>query len=268
MVRTRNRTWEEKPMQFEETADVYSKYCSDYPQALIDTLIAQTGVKPGDQILEVGAGSGKATGMFADRGFSLTCVEPGQQLVTIARETLQDKTGIEFIVSSFEDWPLQEACFDLAFSAQAFHWVKKTVKYEKCARALKKNRYLALFWNIYVNDETAPISELSAVCKAYGVLNFLTAPEMEQEIQYNVSEMEDSKLFHSPVVYTFSRVVRSTAADLINFLSTGAGYQDLTQDSRKELDRKITAIFDNHSGVIDRPIVSALYLSEKITRDH
>lgn len=268
MVRTRIRTWEEKPMQFEETADVYSKYCSDYPQTLIDTLISQTGIKPGDQILEVGAGSGKATGMFADRGFRLTCVEPGQQLVAIARETLKDKTGINFIVSSFEDWPLQEARFDLAFSAQAFHWVKKNVKYEKCARALKKNRYLALFWNIYVNDETASISELTTVCKEYGVLNFLTAAEMEHEIQYNVREIEDSKLFHAPAVYTFSRVVKSTATDLINFLSTGAGYQDLTPESKKELDRKIAAIFDKHSGVIDRPIISTLYLSEKITRDH
>lgn len=260
----RQRSWEEKPMQFEETADLYTKYCSDYPIELINSLISKTGLKAKDSILEIGSGSGKATRLLVDYGFQITCVEPGQQLVSFAMQSLQNKPDLKFIVSPFEDWVHTNESFDVVFSAQAFHWLKKETKYQKCAKALKDKKYLALCWNMYLNDDTTLISSLAEVCRNYGVLNFITAEAVKKEIAYNVDEIEKSKLFSSPWVHTFSRTERNTAEDLINFLSTGEGYQDLVSEARDKLNRDIIAIFDQNSGIINRPIISALYVARKL----
>jgi ubiquinone/menaquinone biosynthesis C-methylase UbiE len=47
---------------FDQAADLYQDARPDYPQQLLDRLADLTGVRPGDRVLEVGAGTGKAPG--------------------------------------------------------------------------------------------------------------------------------------------------------------------------------------------------------------
>ena len=128
---------------FDTIAGLYDEYRPDYPQELVDGTIAMSRLPEGGRILEVGSGTGKATRLFARRGYTIHCIEPGAKLVTVATRNLQDYPRVSFEITRFEEWQERPTAFDLVMSAQAFHWVPGEIGYPKAARSLKPILYIA-----------------------------------------------------------------------------------------------------------------------------
>lgn len=125
---------------FNEMAEYYDQFRPDYPEEIIQSIVKRAGLVPTSQVLEIGAGSGKATARFIEHGFEMLCIEPGRDLAEKGKQRFQDKK-VRFAVSLFEDHPLPAETFDAVISAQAFHWLKKPEAYSLCARCLKKNGF-------------------------------------------------------------------------------------------------------------------------------
>jgi len=117
---------------FGEIADQYEAARPSYPDAVFDTIIEYGDLHAGDRALEIGAGTGKATDRFVERGISVYALEPSEEMARV----LSTK-GLTVEVISFETWPLQAGVFRLAFAAQAWHWVQGPDRYEKAAAALE-----------------------------------------------------------------------------------------------------------------------------------
>lgn len=47
----------------------------------------------------------------------------------------------------------------MIYSAQAFHWLDKNIKYKKCHELLKDNGYLVLFWYAPYDDKLSVTNE-------------------------------------------------------------------------------------------------------------
>src|SRR6201985_1807913 len=118
---------------FGQVAERYDRVRPAYPNALVDEVIALTG---GGRALEVGAGTGKATVMFAQRGVAVDAVEPSAEMASIARRRCADLPGVMIAETDFEDWHGDRHAFALVFSAQAWHWVSPDVKYARAREAL------------------------------------------------------------------------------------------------------------------------------------
>jgi len=130
---------------FDRAAGLYQRARPEYPDELFDDLVAVTGIAPGDQLLEIGCATGKATIPLARRGFRVTCLEPGPHLAQAARGNLAG-LGAEVVESRFEDWtPARPEQFDLAFAATAWHWIDPAHRYGLAWRALRPGGHLA-FW--------------------------------------------------------------------------------------------------------------------------
>ena len=65
---------------FNTSAGWYDRVRPSYPEALIEDVIGLSAIPEGGQILEIGCGAGKATGMFASRGYAMLCLEIGTEL--------------------------------------------------------------------------------------------------------------------------------------------------------------------------------------------
>ena len=138
----------ERRLVFGEVAELYDSVRPSYPDALVDDVLAFADAGPGDPALEVGAGTGKATELFAARGLDLTCVEPSAEMAAVLRgipNIVIDQTG-------FEEFLAAPHSFKLLYSAQAWHWVDPAVRYPKAHELLRADGAPALFFN---NDAVA-----------------------------------------------------------------------------------------------------------------
>jgi SAM-dependent methyltransferase len=129
---------------FDEDAERYDRARPTYPSALIDELLALTGVGPGSRVLEVGPGTGQLTVPLAACGSEIVAVELGSRMAAVAQRNLARFPTAKVVVCAFEDWPLPADPFDLVVSATAWHWIDPAVRVTKAADALRPDGALAL----------------------------------------------------------------------------------------------------------------------------
>jgi SAM-dependent methyltransferase len=141
----------EQRLVFGEVAELYDRHRPAYPDALIDDLLDLAALEPGARAVEVGAGTGKATAMFAARGIHVLAVEPSAEMAAVARRRLDPAGGalenhveVRIEQADFEHWDPAGRTFPLLFAAQAWHWVEPAAN---AARVLQPGGVLAAFWN-------------------------------------------------------------------------------------------------------------------------
>jgi SAM-dependent methyltransferase len=133
---------EELRTSFDRSAELYQRVRPDYPDGLFDRLLAVTGLQAGDEVLEVGAGPGKATLPLARRGLKITALEPGPGLAVQARKNLGGYP-VDVVQMRFEDWKAPPGRYAAVIAATAWHWVDPAVGYQLAAAALRPAGYLA-----------------------------------------------------------------------------------------------------------------------------
>ena len=132
---------------FDSAAAGYQAARPEYPAELFEDLLSLTALAPPASFLEVGCGPGKATVPLAKRGFQITAIELGRQLVATAQNNLRDYENVEVINAAFEEWePRDEQRFDLIYAATSWAWLDPEAKYAKAAALLRPGRHLAV-WN-------------------------------------------------------------------------------------------------------------------------
>jgi SAM-dependent methyltransferase len=124
---------------FGEVAELYDRVRPGYPAGVFGEL----GVRPGDRVLEIGPGTGQATGPVAEAGASVVAVELSADLAAVARRRLSRLARVEVVTADFETWVLPEEPFDLVLSATAFHWIDPEIRVAKAADALRPGGTLA-----------------------------------------------------------------------------------------------------------------------------
>ena len=157
-------TTRERRRVFGEVADDYDRVRPGYPDQLVDDVLAAAGAGP---VLEVGAGTGKATVAFAARGAEITCIEPDPRMAEVLRRKLPE---VPIVVTSFEDWRPDRA-YGLLYSAQAWHWIDQEQRADLAWRALAPGGLFAPFWNSYQVADPALYEALRAVDERHQVLD-------------------------------------------------------------------------------------------------
>jgi SAM-dependent methyltransferase len=140
----------EQRFAFDEIANIYKTARPDYPEALIEDVVAYADLKPNDDILEVGCGTGQATKSFAKRNFSVLAIDPGPEMLRGARESLAGFNNVRFLEIPFEAWPAKQGEFRLIVAAQSWHWVSPEMRFVRAAEALSPEGSLAVFGHVPV----------------------------------------------------------------------------------------------------------------------
>ena len=224
---------------FNRVAATYDRVRPDYPPALFDDLIALAGLTPGDDLLEVGCGTGKATVPLARRGFRITAIEPGPDLAGVARRNLAG-LDVEVIGERFEDWrprPGDQAA--LVYSATAWHWIDPAVRYRRAWSALRPAGQLA-FWSalhVFPDGGDPFFRDIQDVYQEIG--EGLPSGENHWprpgELQDQRAEIEAGGLFRVTAVRHFDWEQVYDAESYIAVLSTFSGHIAMDQWKRDRL---------------------------------
>ncbi len=115
-----------------------------YPAAVYESAFSLFDESP--RTLEIGSGSGQATGALAARSRQLDCVEPGQAFASQLKRKFGDLSQVEIHNEDFESF-VATGGYDLVFSGSALHWVPKEIALSKIQQLLKPGGWLVTVWN-------------------------------------------------------------------------------------------------------------------------
>jgi SAM-dependent methyltransferase len=210
---------------FESAAASYQQARPEYPAGLYDELIRLAGLRPGDQLLEIGCATGKATAPLARRGFRVTCVELSSQLAAQARRQLASYPGVTICDGAFETWaPPAGVAYRMVFAATAWHWLDPAVRYQKAWSVLAPGGHLA-FWaadHAFPADGDPFFDEIQPVYDEIGAGHPPDKPSRPQpgELPDSRAEIEASGLFGDVVTRQFDWAVSYRAEEYIQLLDT------------------------------------------------
>jgi SAM-dependent methyltransferase len=247
---------------FNSVAALYDAARPGYPEALIEDVLALSGIPAEGRILEIGCGPGKATLPFARRGYSMLCLELGEDLAALARENCEPYPKVKIQTIAFEAWETQERAFDLVISAQAFHWIPSEIGYPKVQQALKQSGTMALFWNQHPDSEPEFFETLAELYRTKAP--HLAQKEMGWEAwaKRMEAEINETGLFSRVQVRTYSWQQQYTAGQYLNLLNTYSDYLSLTEEVRQDLFAAIRELIQAHGGIVTRPYVTVLFLAQ------
>lgn len=227
----------EQRLIFDEVADLYDRYRPDYPERLAVDLLQMANVQPGDRLLEIGCGTGKATIHFARTGHPLLAIEPGLAMLEIARQACAACPNVVFQNSLFEEWPIENAAFRLIYAAQAIHWVDPDEVFEKIAAALAPGGMLALFANRPQRADS-PLEEAiqAAYAKVEEMQPIKAHPKAKESRLLPSERLAVTGLFTPAVQHTYSQHnVTYTADAYVNLMLTMSDHRMLPLDRRNAL---------------------------------
>ena len=270
----------EKIEPYRGIAGIYEDIRPSYPERLIQDVISKTGLKLDDRLLEIGAGTGKATIQFADKGFRVHAIELGEDMAEILKDKCTQYPNVSVDVVPFEEWncPDNEK-YDMIYSAQAFHWIDKKIKYKKCHELLKDNGYLVLFWYNPCNDKLPATKEIEEkvdkIIEKYVSKYFVNKEKPERRIHDGVSnnderkaEIEASGLFDLVEKKEYTQEVKNNPSQYLKAIKSVPAFASildgLDDKTIEEMDNEIIEVINNHGGYISSLFKFSLYITKKI----
>lgn len=134
---------------FDAWAGEYDRFRPGYPDELFEAIESRLGLSPHPLVVDLGAGTGRASLAMAGQGWRVTAVEPGKPMLELLRERASDEgLLVSTIQASAESTGMDPASVDVVTAAQAFHWFDKEPAMAEIARILRPGGGLALFWNV------------------------------------------------------------------------------------------------------------------------
>lgn len=262
----------ERRLAFGQVATQYDRARPTYPGALVADVIEFAGLAPGAAAVEVGAGTGKATVLFARHGLSILAIEPSADMAQVARERTAGFPSVVIEEIEFEHWR-PDRRFGLLFCAQAWHWIAPNLRFRRAAEAVGENGVLAAFWN-RVSWESCPLrDELAQAYRSF-------APELGGEIgagpmHPTAGAAEDfitdwqggaprPTAFTEPEWRTYPWRQRYTSAGYLSLLETHSDHILLEPANRSALLTAIGGVIDRAGGSLEISYVTRLGLARRV----
>jgi ubiquinone/menaquinone biosynthesis C-methylase UbiE len=273
---------------FDEVAAEYDRNRPMYPDELVDQACQVAGIGDGDQVLEIGCGSGQLTRSLVARGLHVTALEPGKNLMALARQNVEGAGVVEFMNTRFEDASCRPEHFRAVFSASALHWVDPKVSWLKIADVLVPGGTLALIQYFGLEEQRSKHDQeamLAAVRKiapdiaaswpTYRDFD-ATLAGVEQRRDnvsavwawlgcYDVAQDYASRLFSDVQVAVVPKLIEQTADEINAIIRTMSFYARLSPVQRHALEHENAAIYERLGRPIRASTVAVLVTARRGT---
>jgi len=241
--------------QFADLADVYERGRPGYSPAAIGALVAELGLKRGDRVLDLAAGTGKLTRGLHGAGLDVVAVEPQ----AAPRERLAETIGAERVLEGYaEDIPLPDSSVDAVTVADAFHWFDAERALAEIGRVLRPGGGLAVL-------SAHPDWSSSSWSHEVGSL----INELRPEHPYF-----DGPPWHAAVSaeggWTDPREIRVTApqpADpdrIVDYISSMSFVAALSDERRRDALQRVRGLIEAGETPVEMPITAVIGLTSLI----
>jgi len=257
----------ERRLVFGEVAELYDRARPSFPAALVDDVLVLAGLDAGGCALEVGAGTGKATVLFAARGASVLALEPDPAMAAVAERNCAAYPNVTIERAEFEHWD-PPATFSLVYSAQAWHWIAPELRYVRARAALRPGGVLAAFWNRPEWDGCALREELDSVYRRVapelgaggGPMHPAPSRPLDLCDQWE-REIAPAGGFEQAEVWSYRWVYEYSTEEYLRLLRTHSDHIVLDPAPLVALLEGIGAVLHRHGGSMEVSYVTRLCLA-------
>jgi ubiquinone/menaquinone biosynthesis C-methylase UbiE len=225
---------------FTAGADGYDAQRPSYPREAVAWFVGEAApageVRPLD-VADVGAGTGKLTGILVELGARVVAVDPSADMLRVLKNHFPTVQAVD---GSGERIPLPDASVDLVTFAQAWHWVDVDAATAEVRRVLRSDGRLVLIWNS--RDETVPwVRDLSRAMHQ----GQHAAGEFEPTVGAGLAVIDQR----------VDRWVQQTTREGIRGLVTTRSYYLVADDAEKAaLRERVDVVLDAHPETREDPI--------------
>ncbi|MCX4547451.1 class I SAM-dependent methyltransferase [Streptomyces sp. NBC_01387] len=212
-----------RALSFGVMAEAYERFRPGYPVELFDMVTAYAA-QPIRTALEIGAGTGKATRLFAQQGVTVTATEPDGAMLAELRKHVP--AGVRTVRAAFEDVPPGER-YELVYAAAALHWTAPESRWSHMASLLERGGVFASFAGPVQLADPA-VEEAVRTARA----PFLDSDEVPSpdgtppghHLQWPGTELQRSEWFTDVQQSVIERHLTMSARDFVGHLSTVSAY--------------------------------------------
>ncbi len=230
----------DRALSFGAMAQAYERFRPGYPAEVADLVMAYAG-RPVRTALEIGAGTGKATRLFAGRGVAVTATEPDAAMLAELRRHVPAVTTVQ---AAFEQ-VRSASRYGLVYAAAAMHWTDPQGRWPRVAALLEPGGVFASFGGpVQLADpEVAeavrlarlPLLDSDDIASPDG-----TPPE--QEMQWPGTELQQSAWFTDVRQTVIVRRQTMSPREYVGHLSTVSAYLVLPPAHQEQVYRCILQV--------------------------
>lgn len=252
---------------YNSIAEEYENTRPNYPAELFDRLLTHTRINESSNLLEIGAGTGKATMPLAQKGFNIDCIEIEARMAEILKVKSFFYPKVNVIVNSFESWNNEkQMLYDLIYSAQAFHWIDEKIKYKKCYELLNGNGQIALFWylSVFVRDEI--LNTINSVFSDYNTgYSYEGLNDIERFLEREREKLSESKCFKDIKAITLEPTkIIQTSEEFVKRFNTTSAYASLNMENQQKINKDLFNAVEKMGGRITTEIHYIMLIADRV----
>jgi SAM-dependent methyltransferase len=226
---------------FGMVAEAYERFRPGYPVELFDTVMAYAG-RPVRTALEIGAGTGKATRLFARRGVEVTATEPDGAMLAELRTHVP--ASVTTVQAAFEELRPVER-YGLVYAAAALHWTDPRDRWSRMAALLEPGGVFASCGGPIRLADPAVEQAVRAARAPFLVSDEIPSPDgtpPEHDMQWPGTELRQSEWFTDVRQSVLARRLTMSALDYVGHLSTVSAYLVLPASERDQAFSRIMRV--------------------------
>ncbi|MFE6667552.1 class I SAM-dependent methyltransferase [Streptomyces sp. NPDC057697] len=213
----------DRALSFGAMAEAYERFRPGYPGELFDLVAAYAG-RPLRTALEIGAGTGKATRLFAGRGVAVTATEPDGAMLAELREHVPE--SVRTVRAAFEELRPGER-YGLVYAAAALHWTAPEDRWPRMAALLEPGGVFASMGGPVRLADPAVEEAVRAARAPFLESDDVPSPDGTppgHDMQWPGTELRRSEWFTDVRQTVIEQRLTMSASDYLGHLSTVSAY--------------------------------------------
>lgn len=246
----------------------YERYRPSYPESIADLALAglpiHSAVTGPLRVLESGAGTGKATRLFAPRGLDLTVVEPDRQMRAVLQDVVPKAAApgqLRLVGSTIEELPpeLRSPPYDVLYAAASWHWVDQDTRWHRAAALLRPRGVFVSFGGGIEPEDVELAQAVERLrpnvppARARGPEEAMAAPR--GQLSWPGSDLLASPWFTDVEEHALPVIRTWPADDYVGLLSTVSAFRIIPAAERDERLARIRALLPDLVQVVHDVVV-------------
>ncbi|WP_258053333.1 trans-aconitate 2-methyltransferase [Streptomyces sp. Ru72] len=198
--------------------------------------------RPVRTALEIGAGTGKATRLFAQRGVTVTATDPDESMLAELRKHVP--ANVRTVRAAFEDLRPDER-YGLVYAAAALHWTRPEDRWSRMAALLEPGGVFASCGGPFRLADPAVEEAVRAARTPFLRSDEIPSPDGTppgHDMQWPGTELQRSEWFTDVQQSVIGRRLTMSAPDYVGHLSTISAYLVLPASEREQVFSRIMRV--------------------------